>query len=87
MSGRHSNQETTKIIQMLTQKIMENSMYAPEYYNDLTAEERGYKKWEQEEKNRILKMHDYKKKQEAWKNLFPVMTLSDDWLNSKDLVF
>lgn len=52
---------------------------------EVQAEEWGYKKWEREQKNRILAMHDQKKKQEAWNKLFPVMVLDDSWLNNADV--
>lgn len=61
--------------------------YSPEYYNDLTAEEKAYTKWEREKKNEILAMRDPRKKQAKWSELFPVMTLNNEYLNSKDLVF
>lgn len=64
-----------------------NMHYSPEYYNDLIAEERGYKKWEQEQKNKILRMTNPKRKQEEWNKLFPIMQLDNDYLNSKELVF
>lgn len=54
--------------------------YGPEYYNDLIAEEKGYKKWEREKRNEILAMHDPQKKQAKWRELFPIMTLDESYL-------
>lgn len=75
------------IIKSLVNIQVNNMNYPPEYYNDLIAEERGYKKWEQEQKNRILRMTNPKRKQEEWNKLFPIMQLDNDYLNSKELVF
>ena len=52
---------------------------------EVQAEESAYRKWERAEKNRILAIHDIKKKQEAWNKLFPVMVLDDSWLNEAEV--
>jgi len=44
------------------------------------AEESAVAKWERELKNKILNMTNVEKKQELWKQNFPVMTLSDEWM-------
>lgn len=48
----------------------------------LQREELPYKKWEREKKAQILAMRDPQKKQKLWKELFPIMTLDDSYLNS-----
>lgn len=45
-------------------------------------EEQEYKKWEREQKNKILAMRDPQKKQKMWRELFPTMTLDDEYLAS-----
>jgi len=47
---------------------------------EIKAEERAYRDWERQEKNRILNMSNVQKKQEAWRQLFPQVTHSDDYL-------
>ena len=47
---------------------------------DIKAEEQAYETWLRTEKNRVLNMSDSRRKQEAWKQLFPQMVCSDDWL-------
>lgn len=47
---------------------------------DIKAEERAYQTWVKDEKNRILGMTDSRRKQEQWRNLFPQVVGSDDWL-------
>ena len=49
---------------------------------DIKAEERAYQTWVRDEKNRILSMTDSRRKQEAWRLLFPQVVSSDDWLLS-----
>jgi len=39
--------------------------------NELVAEDKAYRKWEREEKNRILRMHNPDNKRKAWDKLFP----------------
>lgn len=39
--------------------------------NIRNKEERGYNKWEREQKNRILNINNVKRKVEAWRSLFP----------------
>lgn len=41
--------------------------------NTIVAEERAYTVWEHDEKNRILRMTDERRKQEAWNRLFTRM--------------
>ena len=53
--------------------------------NAVKAEEREYEAWQIKEKNRILAMSDYNRKQSAWRLLFPQVEHSDDYLNG--LVF
>lgn len=48
---------------------------------DIKAEERAYQTWVKDEKNRILSMTDSRRKQEAWRNLFPQVVMSDDYLS------
>jgi len=55
--------------------------------NTYHFEEQAYKKWEREEKNRILSMTDTRRKQQAWKHFFPIMTLDDSYLNNTDNIF
>lgn len=43
--------------------------------NMMAAEERHYKKWEVEERNRILRMASTKRKQEAWNKLYPKLAV------------
>lgn len=49
------------------------------------AEEVQYDKWERDLKNTIIKIHDPIKKQKVWNENFPVMTLSDEWLNQAEV--
>jgi hypothetical protein len=49
--------------------------------NEINKEAQEYHKWERAEKNRILKMFNQQKKQEAWRLLFPQAEHSDDYLN------
>lgn len=49
--------------------------------NAVKAEERVYQTWVKDEKNRILSMADSRRKQEAWRLLFPQVVLSDDYLS------
>ena len=44
--------------------------------NQISREERGYREWEREQKNRILSMSNVQKKQLAWNDLFPKPTYS-----------
>ncbi len=53
----------------------------PETINELNAENYQYQKWERELRNKILSIHDTKKKQKLWRENFPVMTLDDSWMS------
>lgn len=44
-----------------------------------------YAKWERELKNKIINITDPVKKQKVWSENFPVMTLSDEWLNEAEV--
>lgn len=50
--------------------------------NDIVYEDRAYSKWEREEKNRILRIPNQKRKAEEWKKLFPPYTQDDSFLES-----
>lgn len=52
-------------------------------YNDIAVEEKGYRKWEREERNRILNMTNTKRKQVAWNDLFPRLAI--EGLSEKEL--
>ena len=39
--------------------------------NQIKAEERQYEQWQINERNRILRVSDQKRKQEMWNKLFP----------------
>ena len=56
-------------------------MFDIDTYTALHMEEQGYKKWEREQKTRILHITDYKRKQAEWNKLFPIMTLDDEYLS------
>jgi hypothetical protein len=43
----------------------------PETINEINREEYVYQQWLREQKNKILAMHDVKKKQAAWHRIFP----------------
>lgn len=60
-------------------------MNNPDVMMEVQTEEYGYRKWEREQKNRILAMHNVEKKREAWSKLFPTMVLDDAWLNDADV--
>lgn len=80
----------TQTWRMTRLEIMNCSMkaiYDEDSANTFHFEEQSYKKWEREKKNQILSMTDTRRKQEEWSKVFPVMTLDDSYLNSKDLVF
>jgi hypothetical protein len=47
---------------------------------DINNEERAYQTWVRERKNHILSMSDSRRKQEQWRNLFPQVVMSDDYL-------
>jgi hypothetical protein len=46
---------------------------------EIKAEERAYRDWERQEKNRILNMSNVQKKQTAWSLLFPQVEHSEQW--------
>jgi len=47
---------------------------------EMAREEVVYQEWVREEKNRILRMSDTRKKQGAWDKLFPPMQHDDSWM-------
>lgn len=49
-------------------------MFDVDTFNQITVEERGYREWEREQKNRILSMSNVQKKQVLWRQLFPQPT-------------
>lgn len=49
------------------------------------AEDKSIAKCERDLKNRILSIADPVKKQQVWSENFPVMTLSDEWLNEAEV--
>lgn len=55
-------------------------MYDEDMINEQNRENYLYPQWEREQKNKILAMHDTKKKQTAWQRLFPRTESSDDWM-------
>ena len=54
------------------------AIYDAKSANLAHAEEQQTRQWEQAEKNRSLKMTNPKKKQIAWRNLFPKPTYSPE---------
>ena len=46
--------------------------------NQISREERGYREWEREQKNRILSMSNVQKKQVLWRELFPQPIYSEE---------
>jgi len=46
--------------------------------NLIVQEDRQYRQWETEQKNRILRMHDPDRKIAEWKRLFGTKEESDD---------
>ena len=60
-------------------------MFDQDYYNTVAAEEKGYKKWERQERNRILGSNmPSHRKQEKWNELYPriaIKGLTDEELN------
>lgn len=46
-------------------------MFDIDTLNQINKEDRAYKQWEQEERSRILSMSNEKRKQAAWRKLFP----------------
>lgn len=53
-------------------------MFSPDIINEIYAEHLHYLMWQREEKNRILKLVNEKKKQEMWKKIFPPSSKPDD---------
>lgn len=49
---------------------------------EMQAEERAYRTWEREEKNRILALTNTQKKQTLWSKLFPPFQSDDSWMDS-----
>lgn len=49
--------------------------------NDVVFEDRAYDRWVREEKNRILRIPNQKRKQEEWRKLFPTFVSDDSWLD------
>lgn len=49
------------------------------------AEDIALAKWERDLKNKIINITDPVKKQKLWSENFPVMTLSDEWLNEAEV--
>ena len=49
---------------------------------EMQAEERAYRKWEREEKNRILSLTNSQKKQTLWSKLFPPFKSDDSWMDN-----
>lgn len=45
--------------------------------NTIVAEERSYRKWVREQKNRILNISNYDSKVQEWKKLFPKIEHSE----------
>lgn len=52
----------------------------PDTIMEMAREEVVYQEWVREEKNRILRMSDTRKKQGAWDKLFPPMQHDDSWM-------
>lgn len=50
------------------------------------AEERAYQQDMQERLNNVMKIHNPQKKQEKYRELFPLIELNDEWL-SEAVVF
>lgn len=48
-------------------------------------EDTEYRKWERERKNFILGLSNYQRKRALWKETFPVMELSDEWLKEAEV--
>ena len=46
--------------------------------NTLLAEDKVYRRWEREQKNRLLAMTNWKRKQELWREMFGVVQDPDD---------
>ena len=57
-------------------------MYDEDIIKEINAENYAYSRWEREQKNKILAMHDTKKKQKAWQRLFSRTEQSDEWMLS-----
>lgn len=54
-------------------------IYDEDSVNTLVAEDRAYRNWEREEKNKIFHMVSEQRKQEAWNKLFPQVEHSEGW--------
>lgn len=50
----------------------------PDDINLIAKEDRQYRQWEQEQKNRILRMHNPDRKIAEWKRLFGTKEEPDD---------
>ena len=47
---------------------------------DINREEKVYREWQREQKNKILAMSNPVKKQARWNEVFPPFEHSDDWM-------